>query len=124
MIRNFVIIAFILSAVAACDSSDKAMEQDKAEEMPVEQLNENVQNEAGDMLDAVKDTTGDAVDGTKEMADDVSDATMDAYDDTKDATKEMADDVSDATMDAYDDSKDATNEVVDDINQKMDDETK
>ncbi|HEY7866054.1 MAG TPA: hypothetical protein VIC51_08630 [Psychromonas sp.] len=102
MIRNFVIIAFLLSAVAACDSSDKTMEQDKAEEMPVEQLNEDVQNKDGDMLDSVKDTTGDAVDGTKEMADDVSDA----------------------TMEAYDDSKDATNEVVDDINQKMDDETK
>lgn len=101
MIRNFVIIAFILSAVAACDRNDKTMEQDKAEEIPVEQLNEDVQNKADNMLDTVNDTAGDAVDGAKEMADDAKDATIDAYDDTKDATIE----------------------VIDDIEQKMDDET-
>jgi gas vesicle protein len=120
MIRNFLIIAFILSAVAGCDRNDKTMEQDKAEEVTVEQI----QNEAGDMLDSVKDTAGDVVEGTNEMADDMSDASADAYDDTKDATTEMADDVSDASADAYDDTKDATKEIVDDIEQKMDDETK
>lgn len=127
MIRNFVIIAFILSAVTACDSSEKAMEQDKAAETPLEQLNENVQNEAGNMVDAVKDTAGDAVEGSQEMAEDMKDTSIEIKDAAVDGTKEMADGIKDASnkvkdaaVEAYDDSKEATKEVVDDMKKKMD----
>ena len=96
MLRYLVIIAFILSAVTACDSSDKAVKQEKAAEVPAEQLNENTRNDEGKMTDAIKDTAEDMLEGAENMAENVGEASSDAYDELKDSTKQMMDDTEEA----------------------------